>query len=229
MNKQDEKDLRSLVKEPAVEEPQTAEQMDAEIKRLDLEIKRQEFAEMQLRKREREMSLRDLTQRVTERELKDKQRQLDRENSGKTFMQQDNEDSFRQRNCSHKKGGLTSPRNMQVLKTGGDSQFYAVIKHQMINGDIWARCQRCAKTWKPVVEEDFFFRAGKVVAPKDGVFDAKAFEAAEMEYQRALAFTTNNTMSGSVQCRFTHVNPETKRTEDAAHVYRSNVASSNLR
>jgi hypothetical protein len=203
--------------------------MDKEIKKMELELKKQELAEMGLRKRERELALRDLEQRVGAADLKAKQLQNDRAAQGQTFSQQDREDANRWKVCTHKKGGIATTRDVRVLTTGGNSEQYAVLKHQMINGDIWVRCLRCGKTWKPPVEKDYYFRDGKVVAPKDGKFDIAAFEKAGTEYLRALQFETRNAMSGSIQCRFTRLNPETKRAEDAADVYRNNVSTSNLR
>jgi hypothetical protein len=124
---------------------------------------------------------------------------------------------------------VVSPRDMRVLHTGGNKEQYAVIKHQMINGDIWILCLRCAKTWKPPVEKDFFFdEQGKNVAPQDGLFSRAKFEQAQFEYLQAVNFNTNNSMSTSVQCRFQYAD-EKGRLIDAADKYRENVSSSNLR
>lgn len=214
----------------------TIEQMDAETKRIayeaaqiDLEIKRQELSEIGLRRRERELATKDLEQRVSDRELKDKQIQNDRASQGNTFRQQDNEDRGRWKVCTHKKGGTASSRDVRVLTTGGNGEQYAVIKHQMINGDIWVRCLRCGKTWKPPLEKDFYMRDGIVVALKDGKFNALAFEKAGEDYIRALQFETRNAMSASIQCRFTRIDPETRKIVDGAEQYRENVGASNLR
>ena len=188
---------------------------DAELKQLELE--------------ERRYHIKDLKSRIEVRELKEMQVQNDRASQGRTFAQDEATDAYKWAVCTHRKGGLVSQRDMRALTTGGNEDQYAVIKHQMINGDIWVRCLRCCRTWSPPVEEKFFFRDGKVVAPQDGVFDAAAFAKAQMEYQIAVAFPTRNSMSGSVQCRFTQFNVTTKRHEDAADVYRKNLKDSTLR
>jgi len=107
------------------------------------------------------------------------------------------------------------------------------MKHQMINGDIWVRCLRCGKTWKPPVEKDFFFdEKGKNVAPADGKFDKVRFEKVADEYRSASMFPTNNSMSTSVQCRFGKAvidSDGVTRIIDGADQYRENIASSNLR
>lgn len=233
---EDNKEHQHEKKTPAPEAPKSVVsadpslgEMDAEIKRMEYEIKKQELAEIGLRRRERELALRDLEQRVGAADLKDLQRQNDRAAQGNTFSQQDREDASRWKQCTHKKGGIATTRDVRVLTTGGNGEQYAVIKHQMINGDIWVRCLRCGHTWKPPLEKFFYFRAGKVVAPKDGVFNEAAFEKAGQEYLRALSFETRNSMSGSIQCRFTRLNPDTKRVEDASDIYRDHVGTSTLR
>lgn len=188
---------------------------EAELKKLELE--------------ERKYSIKDLKSRIEGRELKEMQIQNDRASQGRTFAQDEATDAYKWKICTHRKGGLVSQRDMRALTTGGNEDQYAVIKHQMINGDIWVRCLRCGRTWSPPVEEKFYFRGGKVVAPKDGVLDSAAFDKAQIEYQIAVAFPTRNSMSGSVQCRFTTFNMETKRHEDAADVYRRNLKDSTLR
>lgn len=192
-------------------------------------VKRLEIELLELQKLERQYSIKDLKSRITERDLKEMQTQQNREAQGRTFAQDEATDAYAWKICTHKKGGTASGRDMRVLKTGGNSNQYAVLKHQMINGDIWVRCLRCSKTWTPPVKENFYFSKGKVVAPADGVFDAVKFEQAELEYMRACNFETNNSMSGSVQCRFTEFDPQSGKMVDAAETYRLNVSSSNLR
>jgi hypothetical protein len=124
---------------------------------------------------------------------------------------------------------MASARDVRVLSTGGNSNQYAVIKHQMINGDIWVRCLRCGRTWAPPVEKNYFFDAkGRSVASVDGQFDKVRFQAAIEDYKRATMFETNNSMSTSVQCRFFKAD-EDGREYDAAGIYRENIASTTLR
>lgn len=67
--------------------------------------------------------------------------------------------------CTHRKGGLIGHYDM------GDSYLYAVIKHKHLWGDIWVRCTRCGKNWKP----------------------------GSPDYETALKFPTDNQMSTSFQ------------------------------
>jgi hypothetical protein len=120
---------------------------------------------------------------------------------------------IRQHNCNHRKGGYfeISPIPGEPIKSirvdgthiwestssgkytvsfpsRGESQYYAVIKHVMANGDMWVRCQRCMKWWKPPLRSQY---------PTD--FD---FYTAVKEYADACNFLTNNSTSGSVRFRF---------------------------
>jgi hypothetical protein len=199
-------------------------------KQLSLELKRAELEAKLLEKQEREYHIKDLKARLADRDIAEKQTQEDREQQGRTFAQQDATDAYRYKICTHKKGGIVTPRDMRVLTTGGNNVQYAIMKHQMINGDIWVRCLRCGNTWAPPVEKNFFFDTkGRNVAPQDGAFDKARFERARENYIRATMFETNNSMSGSVQCRFSTFDVESGRMVDAADKYRENIASTTLR
>lgn len=198
-------------------------------KMLSLELKKAELESKLLEKQEREYHIKDLKARIADRDIQEKQLQEDRAQQGRTFAQQDATDLYRYSICTHKKGGLVSPRDMRVLTTGGNNVQYAIMKHQMINGDIWVRCLRCGKTWAPPVEKNFFYKGKVQVAPQDGQFDKVRFERAREEYMRATMFETNNSMSASVQCRFSTFDVESGRMVDAADKYRENIASTTLR
>jgi hypothetical protein len=201
-----------------------------ELAALQVSIAKAQLEDLELQKRERILSIKEKTGTIDKRENVELQRQMDRESSGRTFAQQKATDDARQKACTHKKGGVVSARNMSVLSTGGNSMQYAVIKHQMINGDMWVRCLRCGKTWLPPVKDNFYFNdKGKQVAPKDGKFDAVRFDAADLEYRRAVNFETNNSPSGSVQCRFTKWDAASEQWVDATLDYRNHVRASNLR
>jgi hypothetical protein len=216
--------------------PAPVETVDDQIKRTQLEnllLEQQNLKEeLEAKAAERERRTLDIKKLKIELEreaLSDKQTQYERESQGKAFAQADATDTYRWSICTHKKGGTASQRDMRVLTTGGNGNQFSVIKHQMINGDIWVRCLRCAKTWKPPVEKEFYFRNGKQVAPQDGTFDKARFDAARLEYLRACNFETNNSMSGSVQCRFSTFDLESGKMVDAADIYRERISSSNLR
>lgn len=197
---------------------------------LDIEIKEAQLEEAKLSAQEKKFSVQDLKQRLGEREVKELQKKQDREAQGRTFAQQKATDDARQRACTHKKGGVVQPRDMRVLSTGGNGQQFAVIKHQMMNGDIWIRCLRCGKTWKPPVKENFYFsEAGKQVPAHMGVFNREKFVKAVEDYQKARDFETNNTMSGSVQVRFSRFDEASGNFVDAAQDYAATLADTTLR
>jgi hypothetical protein len=201
-----------------------------EIAAIELSIKRAQLADLELQKQERELSIEEKRGTIADRMTKQKQKQLDRKQQGLTFAQQKAGDEAKQSVCTHKKGGVVSQRDMKVLSTGGNSPYYAVIKHQMINGDMWVRCLRCGKTWLPPVKENFYFDAkGKSVAPVDGTFSAEKFAKTDAEYRTAVAFDTNNTSSGSVICRFSKWDEKSEQWIDASQDYRNNVKNTNLR
>jgi hypothetical protein len=205
-------------------------QAELKAKLMELELKAQELEAKQLEIKERTFHIQDLKARLADREIREKQLKEDREQQGKTIQQQESSDRYRFSVCTHRKGGTVSNRDSRVLSTGGNSNQYAVIKHQMINGDIWVRCLRCGKTWAPPVERNFFFdQKGRQVAPVDGTFDKAKFALAGQEYLKATMFETNNSMSTSVQCRFSTIDAETGKIIDAADIYRDNIASTSLR
>jgi hypothetical protein len=212
----------------SVEDQIKAAELKAKL--MELELKSQELEAKKLEIQERTYHIKDLKTRIQDREIKDKQLQEDRASQGRAMRQQDAIDNYQQNKCTHRKGGTASSRDITVLATGGNSNQYAVIKHQMINGDIWVRCLRCGKTWAPPVERNFFFdETGRAVSPADGVFDKARFTAAVENYKKATMFETNNSMSTSVQCRFFTVDEATGKQIDAADVYRDNIASTTLR
>jgi hypothetical protein len=201
-----------------------------EIEAIELSIKRAQLADLELQKQERELSIQEKRGTIADRLTKQKQKDMDREQQGKVFTAQRREDDAKQSACTHKKGGVVSQRNLQVLSTGGNSPQYAVIKHQMINGDIWIRCLRCGKTWLPPVKDNYYFNAkGKQVAPVDGEFSVEKFTAAEKAYREAVGFETNNTTSGSVICKFSKWDERSEQWVDATNDYRTHVKNSNLR
>lgn len=213
------------------------ESVDEQLKRIQLEnaiLEQQNLKEeLDAKKHEKErrtLDIKKLKNDLEKEALATKQAQNERESAGRTFAQDAATDAYRWSVCTHRKGGVVSQRDMRALTTGGSEDQYAVIKHQMINGDIWVRCLRCSKTWSPPVESNFYFDAkGRQVAPADGTFNREKFLAAQSEYQRAVQFPTRNSMSGSVQCRFMKYNTETGRYEDAADLYRESIKDTNLR
>lgn len=219
-----------IIKTQASDDAAAIEAMKLEAAKLELKIKREQLQALLLEKKEREYHIKDLQQRLQDRDHLEKQLKHDREQQGKTFLQQDATDAYRWRICTHKKGGTVTPRDQRVLSTGGNGTQYAIMKHMMINGDIWVRCLRCGRTWCPPVQSNYFFDAkGKKVAPADGEFNLTKFQHDVEEYEKAVNFETNNSMSQSVQCRFSKFDVASGKMVDAAEDYRNRIASSNLR
>ena len=116
-----------------------------------------------------------------------------------------------QANCTHRKGGTINDlgRPGSALYKGTSPQ-YAVIKHQMMHRDIWVRCLRCGKWWKPPVRSHY---------KQD-----RDFWRAMFEYEEALNFPTNNTTSGSVLCNFSKMLPNGSMV-DATEIVREALAN----
>ena len=94
--------------------------------------------------------------------------------------------------CNHRKGGsfgaIAAGRPVNFPKKGPNKEPYAVIKHQMINGDWWVYCLRCGKQWKPPIRRKFN--------------NDREFYQADEVYQAAVEFDTDNASSSSVLCQF---------------------------
>jgi hypothetical protein len=224
MSKEESKETKELSVEEQIK------QAELEAKLMELRLKKQELEAKTLEIEERKYHIKDLKSKIADRDIRELQIKEDRAQQGQSIRQQDAADLYRFTHCTHRKGGMASARDVHVLSTGGDNHQYAVIKHQMINGDIWVRCLRCGRTWAPPVEKNFFFdEKGRSVAPVDGQFNKSRFERAVDDYKTATMFPTNNSMSTSVQCRFFKIDEETGREYDAAGIYRENIASTTLR
>lgn len=171
----------------ALKPKKSAVEMDAELKQIQLETAKLELEE-------KKANLQDVKERLEERQLKrDALKDRSRTN-GQTFSQNDKRQKAAEDGCTHRKGG--NGLGDFLGGKGQDPQF-AVIKHRMLTGDIWVRCMRCGKTWKPPIRKNFYFADGQQVAPKDGKFDAVQYEQALREYQGAVHFQTKNATSSS--------------------------------
>lgn len=93
-------------------------------------------------------------------------------------------DAIRHANCWHKKGG----NGVENLFRGNDNN-YAVVKHILPTGELMVVCQRCGCQWHPPDRA--------LLARGAPVEDRKLYAVQMAEYQRAVAFPTDNTTSGS--------------------------------
>lgn len=165
---------------------QSIEEMELEFKKLEIEAKK--------------LELLDIRDRVEERQMKRDDKDARTRSHGQILDNNLIQRRAVQAICNHKKGG----NGLEGFVGGqGDDPQYCVFKHTFLNGDMWVRCLRCGKWWKPPVEESFYFdERGREVSPKDGKFNKERFDQAWVEYNLALAFPTRNAPSSSYQFRF---------------------------
>jgi hypothetical protein len=131
---------------------------------------------------------------------------------GRCLTQQDRFTARTQANCTHRKGGTI--RDLEHPASAlyqGDSPHYAVIKHQVSHGDIWVRCLRCGKWWKPPIRSQYKLD--------------RDFWRAMFEYEAAVNFETNNITSSSVQIKF-HTTAHDGTRIDATEIVREKLANS---
>jgi hypothetical protein len=217
--------------------PLTASSLDDQIKaaelqakQLEIQLKNEELTAKKLEIQERLANIDESKKRQSDREIKRKQFENDLKQKARIFGQQRYTDTLRQSVCSHRKGGMVDSRNMRVLHEGGDSEKRSIIRHRMINGDLWIRCTRCGKTWAPPVEKMFYFDAdGHNVAPCDGVFSQGRFNDADKEWKEACKFTTTGSPSSSVICSFHKWDVTARKWVDGNTEYRDSMASTSLR
>lgn len=166
-----------------------------ETKEVKLTLRQQQQADMELEMQkllleEKRLSVLDLKERVDERKMKRDTKDDRSRSNGNVLRQNAAVNALVQAQCNHKKGGNGAEG---IIQGRGDDPQYAVLKHRFGNGDIWVRCLRCGKTWKPVLEEDHTV---------EGVFNKEAFAAAVNDYNAAVSFQTRNVMSGSIPYQF---------------------------
>lgn len=169
------------------EQPLSAAEIDKKMKALELKIK--------------ELELQDAEERLAERRLAREARSEKARNNGQTMKQNDQKEAAHQASCTHRKGGNGLP---DFLGGRGQDPQYAVIKHIMLNGDTWVRCQRCGKTWKPPVRKNFYFDANgkQTFNPNKGTFDQAKYDAKLVEWKEAVNFQTKNITSSSYMFKY---------------------------
>lgn len=178
-----------------VQEGQDLKALKTEALKLEVEAKRLEVLE-------KKANLQDLEERLAERELKRETKRQRSLTNGATLRSLAQADTMVQSRCTHKKGGDGAAG---VIGGKGQASQYAVLKHTFANGDMWVRCLRCGKTWKPPLREDYK--------------DERAYLAAEAEYQAAINFQTLNVPSGACLFKFS----------DNGQYYREVTRHTNLR
>lgn len=181
-------DVAAVAAAAAAKAKQTAadaalETHNAEMRNLEAESRRLEILE-------RKANLEDVTERLDERRMRREAVAQRAYTNGATLRDTAQREAMIQKRCNHKKGG-NGASGVQLGQ--GDNPQHAVIKHSMLNGDLWIRCQRCGKTWKPPIKGDY--AEGGLLA-KLGI---EGYVQALTEYETAKVFQTNNSPSSSQQ------------------------------
>jgi len=131
--------------------------------------------------------------------------------NGRCLTSADRHHAHEQATCTHKKAGtirdLKHPR-AEFLR--GNGLQYAVLKHKFSHGDIWVRCLRCGKWWKPPIRSQYKLD--------------RDFWRAMFDYEEAVNFPTNNIMSESIQLRFDQFNSKGGRV-DGVEIVREKLAN----
>jgi len=174
----------------------------SEVEALNLETAKLAHEAAQLAILEKRANLQDIEERLAERELAREQKRQKSISNGQILKQNAQADTAHQRKCNHRKGGNGA---VGVVGGQGDDTQYAVLKHTFANGDMWVRCLRCGKTWKPPVKEIFA--------------SEELFLKAVAEYEAAVNFQTRNVASAGCQFRFS----------DNGQYYRQVTANTTLR
>jgi hypothetical protein len=174
-------DIAGDVSTHSAETPKPSKKIDA----LDAELKQLALENAKLELQEKTLNLQDLQERLAERGMKRENRLQRSVINGQTLKQLSAIDKATQNRCNHKKGGNGA---QGVVGGKGDDSQYAVLKHTFANGDMWVRCLRCGKTWKPPVR-----RAYKT---------DEAYKGAWAVYEEAKEFQTRNTPSSAYLFRY---------------------------
>jgi hypothetical protein len=226
-------DKLTMIEGTNIVAPKVSDQLEAaklQAAQLEIQLKQEELVAKKLEIQERLANIDESKKRQADREIKRKQLENDLKQKSRVFGQQRATDALRQNICSHRKGGMAHARDLRVLHEGGDSDKRSIIRHRMINGDLWIRCTRCKKTWMPPIEKNFYFDAqGNRVAPADGAFDLGKFRDADREYKDACKFTTTGSPSSSVICSFHKWDSATRTWVDGNKEYRDSMAATDLR
>ena len=152
-----------------------------QMRKLELEAKILEIME-------KKVNIEDAQERIAERQLRrDAVRQKAYAN-GATLKDTAYRQGQVQKRCNHRKGGDGAAG---ITLGQGQSPHFAVIKHTMLTGDMWVRCQRCGKTWKPPIKGDYLVGG---IYEEDGI---ETFVTILSEYEAMRNCQTTNKPSSS--------------------------------
>lgn len=172
-------------KQPETKQADTKQAEAAQVAEMDIEIKRLQLEAARLQVEHQKADLIDMRERLAERELKREEKQQLYYTRGGAMAATARNEAIAQKHCNHRKGGDGAAG---VISGRGTDQFYAILQHKFSNGDVWIRCLRCGKTWKPPIRKRFKTQ--------------EEYERAFADYRTALDFPTRNQPSGGVVFQF---------------------------
>lgn len=138
-----------------------------------------------IRAKKEEADLQDIKDRLDERKNERDMHRNEFESRGRELTKTVRDNEIVQKNCAHKKGGRGQVPG--GLLRGNDVN-HCLIKHILPTGEMWCRCSRCGKTFRPTQRNMF---------PQGPEGDA-AFEKSKAEYAWAVDANTDNQTSSSI-------------------------------
>ncbi len=144
-----------------------------------------------IRARKEEADFQDISERLADRQNKRNTKSQEYESRGRELVKTGRDQAAVQNACQHKKGGRG---NIPGGFLRGNDVNYSVIKHTLPTNQMYIRCTRCGRTWKPVSQFDYDMKSAE---------GKSAYEAAKVEYQRAVDFNTDNIESSSITFQHT--------------------------
>lgn len=176
--------------------------------------------------KERQANLVDLQERLDERMLKRQSRETVFRGHGQNLKQDAANRESKQSICNHRKGGDGA---QGVIGGQGDDMQYCIARHIMANGDIWVRCLRCGKLWKPPLVRTYFLDPKtRPQSPQEAREKSTAYDFAWRQYDEALKFPTRNHTSGTHTFQWGLVRNAEGGTEGGAEHYREKMANVTL-
>jgi len=144
--------------------------------------RRAKFIEIEAREASLEMTRRQNAQfQMKDQENKDKFK-----SRGRELQKTQKDHELQQKACNHRKGRKDGQIN-------GQSAMYSVIQHTFPWGETMVTCSHCHKTWRPP------FKGSYDLSKPEGQL---AFNQAQLAYDTAMSWPTDNQPSSSHQFAF---------------------------
>ncbi len=174
-------DIKEPVKEPA--KKTASELINSKLE--DLNKDEIELRITYIRAMAEEAKLEDTKNNLDDRRNKMNMRREKLIANGRELTKTARDQKMVQDTCVHRKGGRGGVPG-GLLK--GTDVNHSLLKHLLPTNELWIRCTRCGKTWKPVFREDY------AAGPEGEAF----FLAAKEAYKWAVEANTDNQPSSSI-------------------------------